>query len=243
MIVEIIDKKEKVFDDQSDRLDVKDKTRKENQEMENGITPVMPVGGSDGMWGGNGFMGIFGLLILLGILNGGFGGFGGGNQQFATRDQVQNGFDTQNMINQTSGILAAVNSGTAQAVAATNQSFHDSLAAMQGLYNETARDIAALAVGQANLLATQNNCCCETKQMIMQSNYDSAMRDAATNANFTAQIQGVKDMMAQDKIEALQAQVSQLQLQAATSNTLKWPNSWTYTGGYFPPLQPSTPAA
>ena len=238
-----INKQEKIFDDDSDRIVVEDKIRKENTEMDNGITPVMPVGGSDGMWGGNGFMGIFGLLILLGILNGGFGGFGGGNQQFATRDQVQNGFDNQNMQMQTSGILAAVNSGTAQAVAATNQSFHDSLAAMQGLYNETARDIAALAVGQANLLATQNACCCETKQMIMQNNYDSAMRDAATNANVTAQIQSVKDMIAQDKIEALQAQVAKLELQAATSNTLKWPNQWTFTGGYFPPLQPSTPAA
>ena len=208
-----------------------------------GITPVMPIG-NDGAWGGNGFMGIFGLLILLGILNGGFGGFGGGNQQYATRDQVQNGFDTQNMQMQTSGILAAVNSGTAQAVAATNQTFHDSLAAMQGLYNETARDIAALAVGQANLLANQSNCCCETKQLIMQSNYDGAMRDAATNANFTAQIQGVKDMIAQNKIEALQAQVANLQLQAATSNVLRFPNAWTFNGGVFPPVvTTATPAA
>ena len=205
-----------------------------------GITPVMPVGGADGAWGGNGFMGIFGLLILLGILNGGFGGFGGGNQQYATRDQVQNGFDTQNMQMQTSGILTAVNNGTAQAVAATNQTFHDSLAAMQGLYNETARDIAALAVGQANLLATQNNCCCETKQMIMQSNYDGALRDAATNANFTAQIQGVKDMMYQDKIESLNNKIAQLELQAATSNVLRFPNAWTYAGGVFPPVQATT---
>ena len=185
--------------------------------------------------------GYFRLLILLGILNGGFGGFGGGNQQYATRDQVQNGFDTQNMQMQTNGILSAVNSGTAQAVAATNQTFHDNLAAMQSLYNETARDIAALAVGQANMLAAQNNCCSETKQMIMQSNYDGALRDAATNANFTAQIQGVRDMMYQDKIEALQAQVGQLQLQAATSNVLRFPNAWTYAGGIFPPAQTTTP--
>ena len=201
-----------------------------------GITPVMPIG-NDGVFGGNGFMGIFGLLILLGILGGGFNGFGGGNQQYATRDQVQNGFDNQNQQMLASGILSAVNNGTAQAVAATNQTFHDSLAAMQGLYNETARDIAALAVGQANLLANQSNCCCETKQLIMQSDYNGAMRDAATNASFTAQIQSVKDMIAQNKIEALQAQVSQLQLAQATSNVLRFPNAWTYAGGVFPPVQ------
>lgn len=200
-----------------------------------GITPVMPIGGNDGVFGGNGFMGIFGLLILVGLLNGGFGGFGGGNQQYATRDQVQAGFDTQNQQMMATGILSAVNGGTAQAVAATNQTFHDTLAAMQGLYNETARDIAALGVGQAQILANQNNCCCETKQLIMQSNYEGAMRDAATNANFTAQIQGVKDMMYQDKIEALQAQIGALQLQSALYGVMKYPTTWAYNAGVFPP--------
>lgn len=203
-----------------------------------GITPVMPM---DGFGGGNSFVWIFGLLILLGLFNGGGFGFGG-NNQYATSAEVQRGFDTQNLQSSTAGILAAVNGGTAQAVAATNQTFHDSLAAMQGLYNETARDIAALAVGQANLLANQSACCCETKQLIMQNDYNSAMRDAATNANFTAQIQGVKDMMYQDKIEALQAQVSQLQLAQATSNMLRFPNSWTFAGGVFPPVQATTAA-
>lgn len=72
--------------------------------------------------------------------------------------------------------------------------------------------------------------------MIMQNNYDGAMRDAQTNANFTAQIQSVKDMIAQNKIEALQAQVSQLQLAQATSNVLRFPNSWTFEAGQFPPI-------
>lgn len=207
-----------------------------------GITPVMPIGsGADG-FGGSGFVWIFGLLILLGMFSGGFCGFGGGGNSNAIQADVNRGFDNQNLQAQTRDILGAVTGGTAQAVAATNQSFHDSLAAMQSLYNETARDIASLAVGQANLQAAQSACCCETKQLIMQSNYDGAIRDAATNANFTAQIQGVKDMIAQNKIEALQAQVSQLQLQAATSNVLRFPNAWTYTGGYFPPIQTTTPA-
>ena len=194
-----------------------------------------------GFGDGNAFMWIFALLILA---NGGFGGWGGGNgNSNAIQNDINRGFDNQNLQAQTRDILAAVNAGTAQSVAATNQTFHDNLMAMQGLYNETARDIAALAVGQANVLANQNECCCATKQLIMQSNYDGAMRDAATNANFTAQIQGVKDMIAQNKIESLQAQVSQLQLQAATSNVLRFPNSWTYEAGYFPPVTVPTAAA
>ena len=142
----------------------------------------------NGEFGGNSFTWIFGLLILLGMFNGGFGGFGG-NNGVATQAQVDRGFDTQNMMANQRETLAAVNAGTAQSVAATNQTFHDTLAAMQNLYGEVTRDIAGLAVGQANALANQNACCCETKQLIMQSNYDGAMRDAATNANITAQIQ------------------------------------------------------
>ena len=187
----------------------------------------------DGMGGWNGMIWLFAILALMG---GGFGSWGGNGNTNALQADVNRGFDNQNLQAQTRDILSAVNAGTAQSVAATNQTFHDNLAAMQSLYNETARDIASLAVGQANALANQNACCCETKQLIQQTNYDGAMRDAATNANITAQIQSVKDMIAQDKIEALQAQVSQLQLAQATAGMLKFPNQWTYGAGYFPPV-------
>ena len=200
---------------------------------------VAMLSNNGGFGDGNAFMWIFALLILA---NGGFGGFGGNGNTNALQADVNRGFDNQNLQAQTRDIMAAVNAGTAQSVAATNQTFHDNLMAMQGLYNETQRDIAALAVGQANALANQNECCCATKQLIMQSNYDGAMRDAATNANFTAQIQSVKDMIAQNKIESLQAQVSQLQLAQATSNVLRFPNSWSYEAGYFPPTVPAAAA-
>ena len=189
-----------------------------------------------GGWGdGGAFMWIFALLILAG---GGFG-FGGfnnaiGYENLATSSEVQRGFDNQNLQAQTRDILSAVNDGTAQTVGAVNQTFHDNLSAMQSLYNETARDIAGLAVGQANMLANQNNCCCETKQLIMQSNYESAMRDASTNATITAQTQKILDAMAQDKIESLQAKVNSLELAQATANVLRYPNAWTYNAGASP---------
>lgn len=192
---------------------------------------------------GGGFFYIFALLLLAG---GGFGGFGGwgnnglanaiGYENLATSNEVQRGFDNQNLQAQTRDILAAVNAGTAQSVAATNQVFHDVVNNLGDKYSELARDIANVQMGVQQGIANQNQCCCATKELIMQSNYDGAMRDAATNANFTAQIQSVKDMIAQDKIESLQAQVSQLQLQAATANVLRYPNQWTYNGGYFPPM-------
>ena len=78
---------------------------------------------------------------------------------------------------------------------------------------------------------------------IMQNDYNGAMRDAATNANFTAQIQSVKDMMYQNKIETLQQQLGSMQLQLATSNVLRFPNSWTFAGGVFPPVSTGTTVA
>ena len=201
-----------------------------------GITPVMPIGDGFGDgFGGGGFW-IFALLILAMMGGNGLGWGNNNGNANAIQADVNRGFDNQNLQAQTRDILTAVNAGTAQAVAATNQTFHDNLQAMQSLYNELQRDAAANAVSIANLQANQNQCCCETKQLIQQTNYDGAMRDAATNANITAQIQSVKDMIAQDKIEALQAQVSQLQLAQATNGMLKFPNSWTYGAGYFPPV-------
>lgn len=186
----------------------------------------------NGMNGGNSFMWIFGLLILMSMFNGGFGNNNFANaigyENLSTSNEVQRGFDNQNLQAQTRDILAAVTNGTAQSVAATNQTFHDTLGIVQNRYDELARDISGLAVSQAQAIANQNQCCCETKQMIMQNNYDGAMRDAATNANFTAQIQSVKDMIAQNKIEALQNEVSGLRLAQATSNVVRYPVATTY---------------
>ena len=202
--------------------------------MDNGITPVMNMG-DNGM---NGFMGIFGLLILLGILNGGFGGgFGGGNgNSNAIQNDINRGFDNQNLQAQSRDILGAVSAGTAQAVAATNQTFHDSLAAMQGLYNETARDIAALGVGQAQILANQNECCCSTKLLIEQSKYENALQMAGLEQRLTSK-------MDQNEITQLRDQIQQLQLAQATAGMLRFPSAWTYAGGVFPPVTGGAAAA
>jgi hypothetical protein len=205
-------------------------------ENSNGITPVMPIGDGgfgDGLGGG---LWVFALLILL-MLGGNGGGLFGNNN--ALQNDVNRGFDNQNLQAQTRDILAAVNSGTAQSVAATNQTFHDNLAAMQSLYNETARDIAGLAVGQANQLANQNECCCSTKMLIAetgaginagiaQNRYDAALNTAAINANTTAQTQRILDALSQDKVEALQAKVSALELQNQLASVVRYPSNTFY---------------
>ena len=130
--------------------------------------------------------------------------------------------------------LAAVNAGTAQAVAATNQTFHDNLMAMQNLYNETSRDIAALGVGQANLLAKQNECCCATLRAIDGVNYNNAMNTAAINENTTAQVQKILDAITGNRMADMQNQINQLQLQQAVAGVVRYPLATTYTSGANP---------
>ena len=110
-----------------------------------GITPVMPMG--DGFGGGNAFVWIFGLLILLGLFNGGGLGMGGGNSN-AIQADVNRGFDNQNLQAQTRDILGAVTSGTAQAVAAANNVYHDVVGYVGDKYSELARDVAGIAVDE-----------------------------------------------------------------------------------------------
>lgn len=183
-------------------------------------------------------MWIFALLILAG---GGFNGWGNngfnnaiGYENLATQAQVDRGFDTQNMMANQRETLAAVNAGTAQAVAATNQTFHDTVNALSDKYSELARDISGLAVGQANLLAQENQCCCSTLRAIDGVNYANAMNTAAINENTTAQTQKILDAITGNRMADMQNQINQLQLQQAVAGVVRYPSASTYYAGTNP---------
>lgn len=208
-------------------------------------------GGGFGGFGNNGLEGLIYLAVIGSMFGWGGNGFGwGGNGagaalagNLATQNDVQRGFDTAALQDQSRDILSAVNAGTAQAVAATNQTFHDILAALTDKYGELARDIAGVNVSIAQLLANQNECCCATKQLILetssntnaqiaQNKYDTMMALAGFEQRLTAKLD-------QNKIETLQQQVNQLQLREATNGVLRFPNSWSYGAGPFPPIFPN----
>ena len=204
---------------------------------------------NDGFGGCNGFFWVFALLLLAGN---GFGGWGNNNvasalgyENLATSAEIQRGFEAQNQTANQREILSAVTNGTAQAVAATNQTFHDTVGVLSDKYSERARDIAGVAVGQANALANQNACCSDTKMLIAetgaginagiaQNRYEAALNTASINENTTAQTQRILDAIAQNKIESLQQQVNALELQNATANIVRYPNAWTFNAGSFP---------
>lgn len=189
---------------------------------------------------------LFAILALM--WGGGFGGFGGygnagfanaiGYQNLATQNDVQRGFDNQNSMANQREILSAVTDGTAQSVAATNQSFHDSLNVIQDKYGELARDIYGVSGQIAQVLANQNACCCDTKMLISetaaQNRYDALKNTNDINAVTIGQTQKILDAIAQNKIDALQGRVNQLELQNAVSGVVRYPSASTYTAGANP---------
>ena len=205
-------------------------------------TPM--IMGGDG-FGGSGFIWAFLIFALL-MGNGGFGFGGNGNGNAnAIQADVNRGFDNQNLQAQTRDILSAVTNGTAQSVAASNQVYHDLANTIGDKYSELARDVAGVGVGVQQAIANQCQLNGDLKLQIAetgsginanvaQTRYDSALNTAAINANTMAQTQKILDAISQNKIEALQGKVNQLELQNAMSNVVRYPNAYTYSAGPGP---------
>ena len=203
---------------------------------------VALLANKDNMWGDSSFLWIFALLILA---NGGFG-FGGNNfanaigyENLATSNEVQRGFDNQNSMANEREILAAVNSGTAQAVGATNQVYHDVVSYVGDKYDELARDIAGVAVAQQQAIANQNECCCSTKMLmseigaginagLAQNRYDAALNTAAINANTTEQAQRILDAITGNRMADMQNQINALELQNQLASVVRYPSNTFY---------------
>ena len=200
-----------------------------------GITPVYPMGGGDGGFGLNGLGGIFALLILLGIFSGGFGGLGGNNGVNSLNADMQRGFDQQNTMYQTGNILNAVTNGTAQTIAASTANAANAITAIKDGNASLIREFGNVETALTSLAGQMQNCCCDVKTQVMQSDYNAAIRDAATNANFTAQIQSVKDLIQNNTIQGLRDQVDALRDQVNLCGVMKYPTSWAYNAGTVPP--------
>lgn len=206
-------------------------------------TPM--IMGGDGFGCGGGFIWAFLIFALL-MGNGGFGFGGNGNGNAnAIQADVNRGFDNQNTMAQTRDILSAVTNGTAQSVAAANQVYHDLSSNISDKYSELARDVAGVGAGVQQAIANQCQLNGDLKLQIAetgsginanvaQTRYDSALNTAAINANTMAQTQKILDAISQNKIEALQGKVNQLELQNAMSNVVRYPNAYTYSAGPGP---------
>lgn len=192
--------------------------------MENGITPVMDINRNygDGFgFGGNGLW----LFAILALMWGGNGLFGGNNLGFrpSTAEDVNNGFNFADLQDQNRDIINSINMGVGNAVTAVKDA-----------QNALSLQLGDIKATEQSILAKEQECCCATLRAIDGINYNNAMNTASINANTTAQTQKILDAIAQNKIEALQSKVNQLELQQAVAGVVRYPSATTYSSGCNP---------
>lgn len=183
--------------------------------MENGIQPVMNVGSGYGCNDGFGFGGSgLWLFAILALMWGGNGFFGrNGEGRCATVEDVNNSANFTRLENQ------VMNNGNA-----IRQEAEYIVNGISALGYQNARDFSATQMQMAD-------CCCTTNRNIDAVRYENAMNTASINANTTAGIQKVLDRLCADKTEALQARISQLELQQAMCGVIRYPQNFSYAVG------------
>lgn len=201
--------------------------------------PVAPAYGFGGNNGGFGFGGDWAWILLLLVLGGGWGGFGmngalgagamGMEMLYPWMNNSQNindGFRDQQLATQVSGIQNAVTSGFGDVQTALCGGFAGVNAAitnaqMANLERSFAAQTANTA-GLTNLSSQLANCCCENRAATADLKYTVATENCADRAALSdgirdilaatqAQTQTILDKMCQDKIDAKNEKIVELQ--------------------------------
>lgn len=209
----------------------------ENGLMGGGMSPAdmaAVMGGNDNGWGNNG---AWWIVVLFALMMGG-NGWGWGNRgyqpQYATQDFVQNGFNFNDLQDQNRDLMAAVTGGAAQAVAATNQAKYDSIYALKDTQAALTGYLNDIRQMEQSIVSNQQECCCNTLRAIDSVNFNNAMNTSAIQQAIAAEGQATRNMMQQDKIEALRDRIGNLEMQNALQGVVRYPNGFVYSAGANP---------
>lgn len=222
-------------------------------------------GGLGGLGGFGGIIGLLAVLGMIGNggLFGGWGNNGAANDallastlnryqpQYATQQDVQytsqfgqlldgNRDIVSNMSDGHRDLSNLITSSAAQAVAATNQAKYDNINVAKDIQMNLSGQIADVKNMEQNILGNQNECCCSTKLVladgfaqtnanIAQAKYENSMQMAQMEARLTSKLD-------QNEITSLRDKIQTLELAQATNGMLRFPNSWSYGAGPFPPI-------
>lgn len=185
-----------------------------------GITPVMDMNRGYGYGDGCGFGGSgLWLFAILALMWGGNGLFGNRYAQDSRAATVE---DLNNSANFTRLESQVMNNG--------NRIEQKADAVYGGICNlgyEMAQQFS-------DTRAQMSSCCCETQRAIDGVNYAGAINTAALKEAGTANTQKILDAIAQNKIEALQSRISQLELQQAVAGVVRYPTQYSYNAGQSP---------
>ena len=175
--------------------------------------------------GDNGFgSGSAWVILLLFFLIGGNGWNRNGDYgQFATAASQQD-ILFSSKFSALDNKIDRIGNGIADATFALNNSIKDGNAAVAGRVVDEGRAM------QSQLA----ECCCTTKEQIAQVRYDMANFNNAQLTAIHAEGEATRNMIQQNKIDALQSRVNNLEMQNAMCGVVKYPTSTTYTSGGNP---------
>ncbi len=185
-----------------------------------GITPVMDMNRGYGYGDGCGFGGSgLWLFAILALMWGGNGLFGNRYAQDSRAATVE---DLNNSANFTRLESQVMNNGNR-----TEQKADAVLSGISNLGYETAQQFSETRAQMAS-------CCCETQRALDGVNYAGAINTAALKEAGAANTQKILDAIAQNKVEALQSRISQLELQQAVAGVVRYPTQYSYNAGQSP---------
>lgn len=176
-----------------------------------GIVPVMDVnrnayGYGDGFGcGGGWFMWIIVLFALMGGWGNGFGR-GYGNGPGLTQVEMQQGFDTQNILRKLDGI----NNGLCDGFYAQNTTM---LNGFNGVQRDLCTGFSAVNAGIAENRFAMQNCCCETNRNIDAVRAENYKNTCEITTNATENTQRILDKLCQMEGDAKNQRIADLQTQ------------------------------
>ena len=173
------------------------------------VMPVAPMCGYGNGGFGNSFGGDWAWIILLLLLagNGGWGnGFGGNNEVLPymwntqTQNDVNRGFDNAGLAGQLATINSSIVSGFSNAEVAGCNRAMDTMQAFNSVQAQLAQ------------------CCCENRLATANLSADLAREACADRAAVTDGVQKILDQMCQDKIDAKNERIADLERQLTLAN-------------------------
>ncbi len=172
-----------------------------------GIVPVMDVNrNGDGFGcGGGWFMWIIVLFALMGGWGNGFGR-GYGNGPGLTQVEMQQGFDTQNILRKLDGIQ----NGLCDGFYAQNTTM---LNGFNGVQRDLCTGFSAVNAGIAENRFAMQNCCCETNRNIDAVRAENYKNTCEITTNATENTQRILDKLCQMEGDAKNQRIADLQTQ------------------------------
>ena len=211
-------------------------------EMVMPVSPLYNGGNNGGFFGNDGWLAILFLFAIMGGgfgfggFGGGFGGFGGMYEfpwllagQAGINQNTNAGFDNAALTSQLSAIQSTLASNEIancnRAIDNLQTAYNNQIASM----NQNFADSTNLNNNLNGISMALQNCCCENRASIAdlkytiateacadRSNVNNALRDVLT-AN-TASTQRILDQLCQDKIDAKNEKIADLERQLTMAN-------------------------